>query len=461
MSSLPHPAADGTTSAPPSACPAHSSPVRLSSSLLLGEVTDLYEQWREQFGPVVPVQLDGVPAQLVIDHQALLKVCREESVFTPDSRQWTELREGRVPADWPWLPQVAHSPGNARLATGDEHRRLRSVLSSGLAQADAASVRRYVVWAADRLINQFSRTGRADIVADYAKPLPMLVMLRLLGLDHSTGEVLLHSIYRLLEGGADARDASEEINGLLDGLVSDRRDRPARDLMSWLIHGPVDVGSPLTDLEVRNLAWLTVVAGAGGCTGWISNVMEQLLRSDDLRSPLLAGQISIAEIMIGTHRTNPAVQNVLGRFPQRDIAAGELGSSKAGGNRAVIPRGTLMILGLAGANADLGASGEYHFAFGAGAHECPTGAQRLARVITQAAIDRLWTRCRNLRLEDDDDSVQWGGSVILRQLDVLQARFTVAQQAVDPGTSTPTELRSSHAFFPPAMLTRLTSGRAD
>ncbi|MEU8868722.1 hypothetical protein [Streptomyces umbrinus] len=459
----PNDAPTGGPPLPPAGCPAHAAPVRLASGDMLGDLSGLYEKWRTAHGPVVPIELDGgVPAWLVIGHNALREVCRPHAPFSSDSRQWNELRAGRVSDEWPLLPQIAYQEGNTRFLSGTAHKRLRSLLSSGLNQADGVMTRRYAEWVADRLIGRVAQSGRADVVSDYAAPLPLLVMLRLLGLAHETGEQLLPAIFRLLEGGAEARSAHEEINTILGRLVTARRAAPERDLVSWLLHGPVE-GEPLSDLEVRNLSWLTVMAGAGGTTGWISNVMEQLVRGQELHSLYLAGKATIPEIMNATHRLNPAVQNVMGRFPLRDVPAGELG-------RYPIPAGALMVLGLAGASADPQANGgghgshlgnEYHFAFGAGAHECPTAAQRLANIITETAVDRFLYRCRSLGLEDGQ-AVQWGGSVILRQLSSLRVRFTSAGRAEErndtvSGTALGDSSRSSHSLFPPSMLTALTA----
>ncbi len=431
---------DGAAPLPPPH-PTHIERVRLTSDDMVGELGDLYGKWRAEHGPVVPVELDGgVPAWLVIGHRAIQDVCRSEATFTSDSRHWRELQEGHVPANWPLLPQIAFQEGNVRFLSGGPHRRLRGLLTSGLHQVDPAGTRRFVEWVADRLIDRFAYAGRADIVADYAAPLPLLIMLRLVGLPHEAGENLLPAIFRLLEGGAEAQPANEKINAMLDQLVAARREQPERDLVSWLIHGPLEAGPPLNDVEVRNLAWLTVMAGAGGTTGWISNVMEQFVRGQDLHSLYLSGRASIAEIMNETHRTNPAVQNVMGRFPLRDLPAGEMG-------KYPIPRGALLVLGLAGANADPEATGgdaagthhlsnEYHFAFGAGPHECPSAAQRLAHIITQSAIERFLVRSRDPKLEHAD-AVRWGGSVIVRQLQSMRVTFTPGEAAVRPDAAGP------------------------
>ncbi|MDN0195136.1 cytochrome P450 [Streptomyces sp. S.PNR 29] len=453
---------DGALPLPP-ACPAHPHRVRLTGEDMNGTLAGLYEQWRKEHGPVVPVELDGaVPAYLVIGHRTLQEVCADETLFTPDSREWSDLREGRVAADWPLLPQVIYQEGSTRFLSGAEHRRLRGILTSGLNQFEASAARRYTEWVAGRLIDRFAASGHADIVADYAAPLPLLVMLRLLGLPHETGEQLLPAIFRLLEGGQDAHDANAEIMDILGRLVAQRRARPERDLASWLIHGPVEPGPSLTDAEVRALAWLTVMAGAGGTTGWIANSMERLVSDDALHSLLLAGRTTVSEIMNDTHWSNPAVHNVLGRFPLEDVRLGG----------CAIPRGALLILGLAGANADPlvhtddskhTLTNEAHFAFGAGPHECPTAAQRLARVIGQTAVERLSARCRSLRLQDDA-SVQHGGSIIVRQLTSLRVRFTAGTQDTAHPATSDTALgdtsRSSHYLFPPRMLTQLTAQAA-
>ncbi|MET9760077.1 hypothetical protein ABZ016_13640 [Streptomyces sp. NPDC006372] len=441
--------------------------MQLSSDAMLDDLGDMYETWRAEHGPVVPIELDGgVQAFLVIGHREVQEVGRNEALYTPDSRTWRELRNGRVPDTWPLLPQIIFQVGNPRFLSGPAHTRLRSLMSSGLNEVEGQRTRRFVEWVADRLIDRFAPGGRADAVADYAAPLPMLVMLRLMGLPHEAGEDLLPAIFQLLEGGPGAQKANEAIHEILSELVAARRAKPERDFASWAIHGPVVNGPALSDLEVTNLIWVATMAGAGGTAGWIANVLEQIVCGEELYSLYLAGKASIAEIMNTTHRTNPAVQNVMGRFPLRDLAAGELGNYP-------IPSGALLVLGLAGASADPHATGgapsrtydlgnEYHWAFGTGAHECPTGAQRLAHTITQSAIDRFVARCRNMQLEDDQ-SVDWGGSVILRQLRSMRVVFTPAEHNAVPlevaGTAL-SEGRSSHALFPPRMLTKLTSDPA-
>ncbi|TLS45760.1 cytochrome P450 [Streptomyces montanus] len=425
------------------------------------ELSGLYETWRKEHGPVVPIELDGgIPAFLVIGRKELQQVCQQEDLFTPDSRQWSELQAHRVPVDWPLLPQVAYQE-NARFMSGAEHWRLRGVLESGLSQADSRLTRRVVEWEADRLIDRFCESGRADMVADYAAPLPLLVMLRLMGLSHEDGEQLLPAIPRLLEGGEGAQRANEQINAILQRVVAARRAQPEKDLTSWLIHSPVnrpDTDWPsLSDKEVANQAWLTILAGAGGCTNWIANVMEQVVRKTELHDLLVANRASIDQIMNVTNWENPPVQNVLGRFATRDLSLGNY----------QIPRGAMLVLGLAGASTDPNATGtgerisytltnESHPAFGAGPHGCP--GERMAKDIVRTAIDHFLFRCRAPYLENPDESLDWGTSIIVRSLRILPVAFRRSDRVLGDEAASGSALgasRSAHSLFPPRMLEQL------
>jgi cytochrome P450 len=455
---------DGASPVPPPACPAHTDRVRLTSELMEHELSGLYETWRKKYGPVVPIELDGgIPAFLVIGRKELQQVCADEHLYTPDSRQWSELKEQRVPVDWPLLPQVTHRE-NPRFMSGAEHLRLRGILESGLSQADSRLTRRVVEEEADRLIDLFCESGRADVIADYAAPLAMLVMLRLMGLSHEDGQQLLPAIPRLLEGGEESQRANEEIIAILQGPVAARRRQPEKDLTSWLIHGPVDrLGAdwpPLSDTEVANTAWLTILAGAGGCTNWIANVMEQVVRETALHDLLVANQTSIDQIMNVTNWENPPVQNVMGRFATRNVSLG----------KCLIPQGAMLVLGLAGASTDPKANGtrerlsytltnESHPAFGAGPHECP--ADRLAKVIVRTAIDHFLSRCRAPYLENPEQPLDWGTSIIVRALRSLPVAFTPSGRiGSDEAASSPTlgaSARSARSLFPPQMIDRLMS----
>ncbi|MFE0135237.1 cytochrome P450 [Streptomyces sp. NPDC059037] len=423
------------------------------------ELAGLYEQMRAAHGNVVPVTLDGgVPAWLVIGYAEITEVCRREELFSRDSRTWREWQENRIPADWALLPQIAYLE-NARFMSGDEHRRLRSILFAGLSRADQGQIRRFIEQEADRLIDRFCASGRADIIADYAAPLPLLVMLSLMGLPPEAGQQLMAAVAQLLAGREDAQRANAVINTVLERAVAERRARPRNDFISFLTHGPVTT-RPLSDQEVVNQAWLTTVAAAGAATNWIANVMEQLVRKSRLHSLLAAGTATIDQIMTEALWENPPVQNVAGAYARRDVVLGG----------QAIAQGDMLVLGLAGANADptltrgldrdaYTLTNESHMAWGAGAHTCP--AQQMARVMVRTSIGRFLHRCWAPYLDDVDQPLDWGPSVIVRALRSLPIAFDPSPRRGAPLAPDATALGdtawTSRSLFPHTMLQELTA----
>ena len=104
------------------------------------------------------------------------RCCAATDAFSKDPRRWKALAEGVVPADSPVVPMMAYRP-NACAADGDEHRRLRGAIDDSLARIDPNALRGYVERSADTLIDRFGARGTADLLGDYAKQLPLLVLI--------------------------------------------------------------------------------------------------------------------------------------------------------------------------------------------------------------------------------------------------------------------------------------------
>lgn len=129
---------------------------------------------REQ-GPLATVELaPGVPATLVLDHETALSVLRDPETFPKDSRAWQQ----HVPEDSPVLPMMMYRD-NVLFQDGPEHRRLRGAITDSLERVDSFTLRRYVTESAEELIRGFAPSGRADLLNDYARTLPLLVLTRL------------------------------------------------------------------------------------------------------------------------------------------------------------------------------------------------------------------------------------------------------------------------------------------
>ncbi|MFD7597942.1 cytochrome P450, partial [Kitasatospora sp. NPDC059812] len=217
----------------------------------------LYARLRQRYGPVAPIELEpGVEAWLVLGYAELLELTRNEALFSKDSRRWRVPTEGRLAPDSRLLPMTSWRPTLLNL-DGAEHQRLRSAVSDTLSQIDHRQLRETTEACANDLIDSWGPDGTADLIAQYARPLPLLVFTQLVGLPREAGPHLVELISHFVDSGPKSVRANAEFQAILVDLVRRRRTAPSADLTSWLLAHPAG----LTDEEaVHHL----VVGGGGG-----------------------------------------------------------------------------------------------------------------------------------------------------------------------------------------------------
>ncbi|WP_327267970.1 cytochrome P450 [Streptomyces sp. NBC_01218] len=420
--STPHPPAGSAARCPwPAGAPSAAPAAALYGPELDGDaMTALYEELRGVHGPVAPVRMaPGIDAWLVMGHRELLQLTREEADFSHDPRRWSLLREGRVPADSPILPMVGWRPA-LLFADGQQHRRMRAAVSDALAGINGHELRRSVRAAAEELIASFAGRGEADLVAHYARTLPLRVITGLLGVDDRTGRDLVEAVAGTASATSASADASRRMGAILYGLIKEKRRKPGEDITSALLQHPAE----LTDEEVLHNLVVMFVAGNQTTVNWIATTLRILLTDPAFRSSLTGGHLSVDDALDLVLWRFPPTQNFPARYATRDM--------RFGGQD--IRTGDMLILGLAAANADpeiLPADGapvvgnRSHLAFGAGPHTCP--AQDPARLITRTAVDTIRHRLPDLELAVPEDELEWIKSPWSKGLGALPVRFSTPQ----------------------------------
>lgn len=404
--------------------------VAVSGTQMLDDPAHFYAGLR-QYGPVVPVLLDGVPAWLVIGYAVCNQVFRDGLMFTRDLGEWSLVQgEGLLPADWPLTPHVTPMP-NMLYASGDEHARLRGAFRSALAKIGPHQRNAIIRSAADQLIDAFVDDGLADIVGQYAAPLPVTVLARLFGFPPQVAGPLQRVVLTLLAGGAGALAADAELTALIDAHVARRRREPRADIVTGLLE------AGLTDEETRWTVWLTVNAGIGATTAWLASCCDLLARKEDTRTDLRGVLADIRDVMAEVLWDHTPVQQVIGRIALSDV---ELGG-------ATVRRGDLLVLSPAGANLDpifgdsttrrARTAGNFsNLSWGNGPHACP--AQPHASSIVDIGVARLWTRLDDIHLTDPAQPTQWSPSPIVRMAARLEVSFDPARARARAHTLAPT-----------------------
>jgi cytochrome P450 len=369
----------------------------------------IYEYVRAH-GPAGPVELaPGVDATLVVEHETALRVLQNPTLFPRDARRWKALNEGRVPLDSPILPMMAYRP-NCLFTDGAVHLRLRQAITASFDRLNTTRLRRDVEPIADFLIDQFSERGRADLINDYAKMLPLLLFNKLFGCPADIGDTLTLSLSALFDG-IDVQRANEELTAGLMELISVKRRRPGDDMTSWLIQH----SAGLTDEELKDELVVLMGAGFEPQRNLIGHALHLLLKEEGSGGSGMLVEEAIDHILWN----NPPLANYATHYPVQDVDLGGV----------IVEANSPVVISFAGANSDpaLKEARENrnkgaHLAWGAGPHACP--AKDPALIITITAIERILNALPDLTLAVADEDLRWRPGPFQHALAALPVRFS-------------------------------------
>src|SRR5712692_5017203 len=168
-----------------------------------------------------------------------------------------------------------------------EHTRLRRLASRVFHVRSIHALRPNVAALADWLLERIGERPSFDFIAEFAGPLPALVIMDLLGVPRAELGRLkrLSDEMALFIGSAReppakyerAEAATHEMADLFRSLVAARRAAPRRDLLSELVHLEDD-GDRLSEDELVAMCVLLLFAGHETTTHHIANGLAALLR---------------------------------------------------------------------------------------------------------------------------------------------------------------------------------------
>ncbi|KOT40733.1 cytochrome P450 [Streptomyces caelestis] len=376
----------------------------------------IYERLRKEHGPVAPVLLEGeVPAWLVLGYRDARRVLDNPRQFTRDARIWRDRADGRVDDNSPLVPMLGWRP-DCVSQDGEPHRRLRAAVTDALQAAAGRGIRRHAAHYANKQIDAFADTGRADLVHDYAEYLPMLVLSRLLGLPEAEGRDLVESCAQVLKGGESAVAHDARIQEILGELVARKRSEPGSDLATALL----EHRAGLDEDEVVSHLRLVLIAAHTTTSNLLARVLQLVLTDTSRLSGLISGRLNVSEVVEEVMWDSPPLAVLPGRFAASDL--------ELGGHR--VQEGDLLVLGLAAGNRDpeirpdAGVSvqgNQAHLAFSSGPHECP--GQNIGQSLIEIAVDVLLHRLPGLRLAVEPEELSSTASTWESRLDALPVEF--------------------------------------
>ncbi|MFF3390025.1 cytochrome P450 [Streptomyces sp. NPDC002669] len=341
----------------------------------------------------------------------------------------TDPRFGRSPVHEPDTSPVVDSPSllDSREAIGqqdgDAHLRLRRAVGRAFSPRSVEHMRPWVAAVVDGLLDNLVEKGPpADLVTDYALPLPCTVIHRLLAVDDVPIEQLLHWAEHAFAGAVATPEegdrARSELTAFAAALITERRGAPGDDVVSSVVRAAESEGG-IPEAALVNLIATMIAGGHDTTMTMLSNSLLYLLTEQPAAWGRLTGDEQAAAVL---------TERLLHLIPlnDHDERLGRLLAATAdvriGG--VTIRSGDLVAADRVAANRDPAAfPGNPHddlftplpkpsLVFGAGRHYCL--GTWLARAELQLALQRLAGRLPDLRLTLTVDDIVWRRGAVSR-----------------------------------------------
>ena len=387
-----------------------------------------------------PVHFDeGIRTWLVTRHDDIVAVARNTEVYSDEMRVSAAIRSPFQAEVNEYMQREGFmllDPADSFKLDGELHTRRRKLVSHAFTGPAVAAMEARVAAICDRQAATFLGRGEADLVREYAMPIPILVICDALGLPMDrVDEISRGADSMVAQVGANAtREEAYQHAGNVMQLhrfvreaIEARRLEPGTDLISLLVHARIDDSTPqLTDRELMSIATVAIAGGVDTTRNGIAFALHALAARPDLLARLRASQ----ELDKDIRRFHEEVLRFYTPVPQLPRITRK--ETTLGGK--TIPQGAFVFLCWASGNRDPQRFAEpdkfdmdrtnlgQHLTFGSGVHFC-LGAM-LARQEIKCAIRQIVSSMDSLELAVPPEQLDLTGSmVILRGLKSLPVRF--------------------------------------
>ena len=306
-----------------------------------------------------------------------------------------------------------------------DHSRIRKLVQYGFTNRYISSLEPEIKSVVDGCLDKVHNQDSFDLIEDLAKPLPAIVIAKMMGLPdkdldqfQSWSEDLLVGVGGIGTSKEDIKksgDAYESLINYFEEIILERKNSPGEDFIGKLIKAEEE-GDKLNIKEMYGTCLLLLIAGHETTTRLIGNGMFTLFRHEEQFDHLKNNFDLIPNAIEEMLRYEPPVHATV-RFAENDMTY----------NEKPYKRGTAFAVSIAGANRDPEANNNpnefnilreeiKHISFGYGPHMC-IGAS-LARIESRIAFEVLFDRHPGMTLLEKNPI--WGKNLIFRGFDHLK-----------------------------------------
>jgi cytochrome P450 len=356
-----------------------------------------------QSAPISIAERDGFPTVTVVTkyHDAA-SVFRNWRAFGNISSDPDPIRHDATPEDERVI--IALDP--------PMHTWVRRLSQLAMAPAAVEAALPYVAEVATQLVAPFAGRGTAELVGEWAEPLPSRAIARVLGLPEEDAPILHDWVASQFTERATVasgrryggliKESGDFVEYLLDQIGRRHRDDAPDDALSRMVRYRRDDGSAFTDAQICTHVRLLLNAGNETTTSLLSNLAFRMLERPGSYERVARDRSLLVPAIEESLRLDAPLQ-VLIRRANRDEEVGD----------TLLRGGDVIAVSTLSANRDEEVWGETagdfdierflgtapaHMGFGVGIHHC-VGAY-LARQTAMMGVNALLDAIPSMRLEE-------------------------------------------------------------
>ena len=366
----------------------------------------------------------GQPAWLITRYDDVLEVLKDDARFVKERQHAMSAEQLRKAPKMP--PMFGALERNLLGLDGADHDRLKALVHKAFTPRMIEQMRDQTQQVTDAALDAAERRGQMDLIADFALPVPLTIIGRILGVPEADNSKFNRWTKTFVSAGSGGNPlvlipTILAFMGYLRRLIAARRKRPENDLISALVRAQ-EGNDQLSDDEVLAMIFLLLSAGHETTVNLIGSGALALLEHPGELARLRQDPTLIKSAVEELVRYVVPAETATERYAAQDTTFGGI----------TVPKGEMVLAVLASANRDaaqfehpdaldITRAPNKHLSFGQGMHYC-LGAP-LSRMEAQIALSTLLRRAPNLRLSVPAQELRWRSSFVVRGLESLPVKI--------------------------------------
>jgi cytochrome P450 len=283
----------------------------------------IYAELRRS-APVRRITLNGMPAWLVTRYDDVRTALSDPNLSNSLDHLNAELAAAGA---WVLGERMLGLDRNLLRSDPPTHTRLRRLVSKAFTPNRIEALRPRVQQMADELAAAFRSRGSAELIGELAFPLPLMVIMELLGMPPGEWDQFREWTRMTVPRGPQTQQ--EQVAGytaireyFTDLVARKTREPEGEDLLSALV-AVRDEGQRLDSDALQGMAWLLFTTGRTTTVDLIGNSVLALLRHPEQYAALRADPVLLPAAIEELVRYDGAIELGISRFTTAPVTIGE------------------------------------------------------------------------------------------------------------------------------------------